>query len=210
VTTAQLTYQHPPKLNSLGASRYTWDGALVPGVTAVLGHSLVDYSAPWFTDKAKEWGSNLHECCALVDHGTIDWDSVDGRIEPEVRAYARWKEKTGFQPFLIETPMYSLMYQFGGRFDVLGLLNGELAVVDRKRGIAHPSTGLQLAAYTQLISENLEVARWRISRWALTGFNNGEPKMIEYTERSDWDVFLGQLNGMRWAEKHGVKPRGMR
>ena len=75
--------------------------------------------------------------------------------------------------------------------------------MDRKRGIAGPATGLQLAAYVLLIEENFKIPRYKIKRYALQNIKN-RPKMVPFNDRNDFNVFLGLVSAFHHGCNLGV------
>lgn len=183
--------EHPASKASLVLTpdhRYLVDGREVPGVTAVLvANSLVDYSGPWFTPEAKQRGADLHAFCALVNDGTIDWDGVPFEILPEVESYADWKAASGFVPVGIEQPLYSRQHGFAGTPDLYGRLggNGQVVVVDLKRGAAMAAVALQLSGYAMLLEDQaLSFARI-IGRYALTRIGSGKARVLPFDQHGE-------------------------
>mgnify|MGYP000061344183 CR=1 FL=1 len=186
----QLTFEPEGHIYRIGKRRV----ASVTQILKAVGYT--EFSAPWFNDKAKDYGKNLHECCALVDEDDLIMESVAPEIRPEVEAYAEWKEQTGFMANLVEKPLYSLSDGFAGTPDVFGSFpSGDWVLIDRKRGQASKATRYQLALYVLLVCEYYMnqafiggMYPFQIKRYALDGFSTGKPKIVPYTDRNDIKV----------------------
>lgn len=191
--------------------RYWWKGVRVPGVTEVIERvGLVDYSAPWFTEKAKHYGIVVHKACALIDQGVLDAATVDPRIRPDVDAYLRWRDLMGpMEPVDIETPRHHPLIWFAGTLDVSfqGQQN-RLLVVDRKRGFADKTCAIQTAAYALLQSHHHNIPLSLIDRYALDQLGTGRAVMKKFDDRSDYAAFQGAVAVVNWADRNGVKLKG--
>lgn len=194
---------------------YHYGGKIIPGVTRILqATGFANYSGPWFDAKAKERGEKLHKYCELIDKGTIiNNDEIDQDLKAGVLAYIKWKTKTGFIPILVETPLYSKIYNYAGTPDVFGQFPiGVYCVIDRKSGIAGPSTALQLAAYLQLIIEyvkgkdEIQIFPHQIERYALPKISTGRTlSMVQYSDtKKEVQLFLGLVAGFHWGVNNGV------
>lgn len=188
------------------AHEYFYCGARVPGVTEILRIvGVTDHSGPWFTERAREWGSVLDQCCSMIDTDTLDWDSVDERIRPEVEAYAEWCTRIGGTVEASQRKMYSSTYGYAGTLDVLlRLPSGRYPLVDRKRGAADHAAALQTAGYAVLVAETLGIPIGLIDRYALDGIGTGKPMVRPFSDRSDIPAFLGFAAGVNWANRTGL------
>ena len=181
--TDQLVFEPKGHVYKIGGRRL----ASVTQILKAVGYT--DFSGPWFNKKSKDYGKNLHECCALVDEDDLIMESVAPEIRPEVEAYAEWKEKTGFMASLVEKPLYSLPDGFAGTPDVFGSFpSGDWVLIERKRGQASKATRYQLSLYVLLVCNyymNGEMYPFQIKRYALEGFSTRKPKIVPYTDRED-------------------------
>jgi len=87
--------------------------------------------------------------------------------------YWQWEKEHPMTPVMIEQPMVSEKYRFGGTIDCLCNIQGSLVLVDYKTSKAiYDDHFCQLAAYVQLLNENgYSVSNARILR---IGRNPGE------------------------------------
>lgn len=189
---------------------YWWNGRKVRGVTAILtAVGATDHDKPWFTEQARDWGSVLDQCCSLIDMGTLDLDSVDERIRPEVDAYAAWRAMIGGRVIASQLQMYSPTYGVAGTLDVLFKLDsGRYPLVDRKRGKADKAAKLQTALYAVLAAETLGIPLALIDRYALDGFSSGPPTVQPFRDRSDIAAVLGAAALVTWADNAGLRLSG--
>lgn len=154
------------------------DGSQVPGTTTVLGRfkesgALLRWA--WAEGKA---GRELYENRdKAADIGTAAHAMVEARIngeDPEARdelagldetgrnkarnafrMYEQWASMSNLKILHQEIPLVSEVYRFGGTPDAIGLVNGELCLVDWKtsNGV-YSDYLLQLAAYRILWEEH--------------------------------------------------------
>jgi hypothetical protein len=94
---------------------------------------------------------------AAADHGIAVHSSIASYIgnkssvaqsDPVVIAFSKWQQAAQFEPIASERLVLSREHGYAGTVDLIGTLNGRLAVLDIKtgRGI-YPEYKLQLAAY---------------------------------------------------------------
>ena len=105
-------------------------------------------------------------------------------------SYLEWAKGYTITPILIETPLVSEEYRFGGTLDLLASINGVNTLIDFKTGKAiYPEHAVQVAAYYMLALEYgytiSKVLILRIGRDESEGF---EVKPVENLE-ANWEVF---------------------
>jgi hypothetical protein len=130
----------------------------LPSVTEILeAAGLIDTA--WFTEESRERGSAVHRACELFDLGELDFESLDDRIEPYVRAYIRFRASRKDLIFdWIETPMMDGARVYAGCADRI-LQSQERAVWDLKTGDPKPADRYQLAAYVNLLDDPFSYSR---------------------------------------------------
>jgi len=120
---------------------YRIDGRKVPSVTQVLG----DLIPGW---KASEWylnrGQAVHACAAMIAQG-IEFEH-DPVIDGQVRACRKFFAEVKPTVYKVESPVYSELYNYAGRYDMLADIGGKMAIVDWKASLS-PALPYQLAAY---------------------------------------------------------------
>lgn len=156
---------------------YLADGTRVPGTTTVLGRFKESGALlRWAWKQGKE-GRELYEtrdeaaAIGTVAHAMVelringaDPDSCQGlseldgagkkRARNAFRMYETWASMSNLKIIHQEVPLVSETYRFGGTPDAIGLVNGELCLVDWKtsNGV-YQDYLLQLAAYRLLWEE---------------------------------------------------------
>lgn len=155
------------------------DGTPVPSVTSIIGRNLGwghDSLADWqmkmvaigrdpdmIRDKAGAFGTLVHE---MIEYGSIDIE-VDEDIRPllsvgdidEARVvfslYEKWAGRHEVEPVHKELTLASERYQYGGTVDFIGVVDGDLQLVDFKTTRSlRAKHFIQLAAYKHLYLEN--------------------------------------------------------
>lgn len=151
---------------------YKIDGETVPSVTTVLnilakpalihwawklGTEGQDYKA--VRDQAADVGTLAHYLimCHLrnVEADTSEYSAQDiNQAENCFLKYLDWEREHQVEPLLVEEPMVSRIYKYGGTIDCLARHGDELWLIDHKTGKAiYPEMFCQLAAYKQLLTE---------------------------------------------------------
>lgn len=104
--------------------------------------------------------------------------------------FLNWRQAHDFNPVLMEKPLVSELYRYGGTIDSYGILDGKRSLVDLKTGKGiYPEMVYQLAAYKQLLEEHGykvdEVRIVRIGRDESEGF---EERIFGGLDKA-WQVF---------------------
>jgi len=111
-------------------------------------------------DKAANVGTIIH---ARIMAYFLGYEIDNCNISPEVwkltdnslLSFFEWARPRRVTPTLVETPLVSEKYQYGGTPDVYGEMDGELTLLDFKTGAGlYPEFFVQLAAYSKLLIEN--------------------------------------------------------
>jgi len=169
------------------------DGTRVPGVTTVLGilnkPALVKWSnnlglqgidSSKYVDDKAAIGTLAHQM--IADHlRKVDTDASDysakqiDQAENSVLSYLEWEKGHDVKPVLIEEPLVSEIYKYGGTIDCLAKIDGKPTLLDFKTGKAiYPEMFYQLAAYSELLLEDGHILDasmiLRIGRDATEGF----------------------------------------
>jgi len=151
------------------------DGTKVPSVTTVLGvlnkPALVKWAknlglqgidASKYVDSlaaigtlahamatAQIRGENVKAVCADADPSTVDL------AENCYISFLGWAKNKVIEPILMEEPLVSEGFRFGGKFDFYGRIDGRITLMDMKTGKGiWPEHFYQLAGYRQLLVEN--------------------------------------------------------
>ena len=105
--------------------------------------------------------------------------------------YLEWESQHKLDPILLEKPLVSEKYKYGGTLDFYGKIDGILTLLDFKTGKAiYPEHFYQLAGYRNLLIENrYKPARYiilRLGRDETEGFEVIETKKLKFETK----VFL--------------------
>jgi len=188
------------------------DGLSVPGVTTVLGILNKPALVPWanrlglqgicttkYVDEKAAIGTLAHQMIAdyLKGHATdtSEYSKVQiDQAENSVLSYFEWEREHPIQPILVEQPMVSELYRFGGTIDCLGRMNGTLVLVDFKTSSGiWPEMLTQAAAYLKLADEHgYEAQRAVILRIGRTQDEGFEERIVNHVEKR-WCLFQHAL-----------------
>ncbi len=188
---------------------YTLGGRRLLSVTQALGiagfSEWLDNIAPDTLEYARDRGIAVHEALRLMDADELDWQSVDPVIMPYVLAYSDFKTETGFEVLQSEQAGYHQSYQYAGRWDRVGILQGAKMVLDFKSGSElRKQSALQLAAYERIISSQGD--NEPIQRAALQLKSDGTYRLFRYQigdNLRDFQVFLASLQVATWRIAKG-------
>lgn len=191
----------------------TQDGARVPSVTTILG--ILDKPAlltwAWqcgvdgldyreVRDNAADIGTLAH--LMIMGHlknekpDLSEYSSSDiNKAENCLIKYWDWEKEHPIEPVLVEAPLVSEEYGFGGTIDCLARLNGDLILIDHKTGKAiYPEMLHQLAAYSQLLKEaGYLVSSARILRIGRDEQGDFEERIAGNLDKN-WTLFQNCLN----------------
>jgi len=185
------------------------DGTVVPGVTTViqvlnkpalvtwankLGLAGIDSTK--FVDEKAAVGDLAHRMIAdhlrgaETDTSEYSKQQID-QAENAVLSFLEWAKHKEISPLIVEEPMVSEEYRFGGTLDCLASINGELTLLDIKTSAAiFPEMLVQVAAYRQLVIERGHTPHkliiLRVGRTADEGF---EERLVNHVDKR-WEMFL--------------------
>ena len=188
---------------------YLLDGVRVPSVTQILKplYSFVGIPPAVLAAKAA-LGTAVHRACELLDRDDLDEDSPEGRaaLVPLAGYLAGYKKfKAEKKPLVMEneTQLFHPVYRYAGTIDRRLGIEGHVWDVDLKSTVAmSPIVGIQTAAYTEMFKAHGRTERAR--RGALQLFPDGDYKLHEFTDPSDFSVFLSLLTVQRFKERHSL------
>jgi hypothetical protein len=185
------------------ASTHTYrvDGKVIPSVTQIItaaglrGDFKVSAEVMAY---AGERGKAVHMACELHDHGELDEDSVHPAVAGYLAAYRKFLAECDCTIVSIESAGFSETHNYCGTPDRLCEINGAKAVIDLKSGIKLAATGVQLAAYANMVG-------WPLAaRYGLHLSAEGRYQLIPYTNPRDWPTFLAALTIHRWRQENGL------
>jgi len=195
------------------------DGTVVPGVTTVLGvlakpaliywaWSLgcqkIDYRK--YRDAAADVGTLAHAMIAAElgaeapDLTPYSPETID-KAENAILSFYEWQKNRDIRPLLVECPLVSEEYRYGGTLDCLAVIDGIPTLLDIKTGKAiYPEMLYQLAAYRQLLLENgYEIQQAMILRVGRDETEGFDTKKITDFELY-WEIFEACLR-IYYAQK---------
>ncbi len=147
-------------------------GTLIPGVTTVLnilgkqaliewayqcGLKGIDYHK--VRDTAGDIGTLVHYLIMLEFKGekpdTSEYSPANLEIAQNcLKSYHSWLRDNPIKPLMVETPLISEKYAYGGTPDVYGELRGNVLIDFKTSKGIYDSFFYQLGAYGQLLLEN--------------------------------------------------------
>lgn len=151
---------------------YASDGELVPGVTTVIG--LLDKPALviWANRMGLQGVDTTRVRGTAQRVGTLTHELIKADLNGEVfptneytsdelteanqafRSYLAWRASNIVEPILVEAPLASDDWKYGGTVDLYAKVNGKYLVVDFKTGAIYEEAMYQTAAYRKLIEED--------------------------------------------------------
>lgn len=178
---------------------YTADGRKVLGVTQALSLGGV---CSWSVrrdspevQQALQLGSATALATQYDDEARLNERTLDPRVLGPLTGWRRFKRESGFIITSVETKHYHERYGYAGRVDRLGILRGRPGVLDIKTGEEYDWHPIQLAGYALIVGEPLPEA---FGRWDLYLRPDGTYKLVEHTQRVDFDVFKAALVVAKW------------
>jgi hypothetical protein len=204
----------------------TSDGERVPSVTTVLGILAKPALIEWayqcglagqdyklIRDTAGTIGTIAHYLilCHLkgkeVDLTGYSPDDVD-KAENAFLSYLEWEKTHTLKPVLIEEPLVSEVFRFGGTIDCYGEMDRELTLIDFKTGKAiYPEMIYQVAAYRCLLLEKgQDVETVHILRIPRTEDEDFEERILSEGQlETGWQIFLKCLQIYQLQKKEDTK-----
>jgi hypothetical protein len=196
------------------------EGKRVPSVTTVLGilnkPALLEWAWKLGTegldyksvrDEAGGIGTLAHYMILCEFKGekpdTSEYSQSDiERAENCLIKFWDWEKEHEIEPILLEEPLVSNSYGFGGTIDFYGYVDGKPSLLDFKTGKAiYPDHLYQLSAYEQLLKEsdydNKTARILRIGRTEDEGFEDRVVGDLSI----HWQVFLCCLSIYKWQKK---------
>jgi hypothetical protein len=139
--------------NSLKHEYSDATGTVFPSVTTLMAFGkIIDFSVVKedIRQRSMKRGTSVHWITQLFDEGALNVRTTPKALRGYLKAWRTWRERSGFQPVLIEKPFIS-PHGYAGTPDRAGYIGGDWAIVDLKSGEGGIAewVGLQLAAYAR-------------------------------------------------------------
>ena len=169
---------------------YRVGDTVLPSVTQILKSvGLIDTTH--FKPEHSERGTTVHEATQFWDEtGMVD-DTIPEELLGYLDAWKRFREETGFTPSHIEQSFYS-QQGYAGTVDRIGKTHSVNPIlVDIKTGAPQPWHRLQLAAYSILAKQNLDLPIWET--WGVHLKKDGKYSVEPYRQiehSADWLAVL--------------------
>jgi len=192
-------------------------GKRVPGTTTITGElgwskrvlinwanrmGLQGIDTTKYVDDTAEIGTLAHKMVTDYLQGiktnTDDYSKNQiAAAENSALSFFEWAKGKKIEPILIETPLVSEKYFYGGMEDIYAKVDGKLELIDLKTGGGiYPEMVIQVAAYRQLLIENgHKVESIRILNIPRTGDEAFVEKRISLKHcLVAWKIFHNCLN----------------
>lgn len=183
---------------------YTFGGEIVPSVTGIIS-GLYDFS---FVDRATlsaaaDFGTAVHRACELRDLQNLDMDSLAPPLVPYLAAWERFLAETNATILEVEKRYHHSMMGYAGTLDRVLEINRRIVLVDIKTvSRLTPAVGVQLAAYQHLLTSN--TLHRSVDRAAVQLKGDGTYSFRQFTDPTDWPVFVSLLTLNTWKRKHAA------
>lgn len=181
---------------------YWFNGQVVPSVTRVMRPLDSYYRAAEKTLRPyAQRGTAVHELTEAYDVTGNKPLGMDPKYAGYLKAWVDFRRDHAFKPIAIEERVFHPEHLYAGTIDRVGVLRGEVAIVDIKTSAKlGPAVGVQLAAYAD--AWNFDPSnREANARYAVQLCEDGTYRLVEYDSPHDWPAFLGCLHIMRWQEE---------
>jgi hypothetical protein len=188
---------------------YTLKGGVeVPGCTRVIDTGGWDTYANVREDileRKAAIGREVHRATVMFDHGSLDWKSLDPRVEGYVRSWSYFRASTGFIPLVsdfrsvceVNGRRYGLTIDCFGTSGLRATRRGYDTIVEKKTTVKKARRhDLQTAGYAIGFQKGYASALARfLSRRRLIVYlkPSGIPDVHEADRREDFEIFMALL-----------------
>lgn len=185
---------------------YWLDGRRLPGVTEILKiatHDDFRFVDPAVLARNAALGTAVHALIEADCKGAAQaaFEAAPFDALPYFDMWRHFILTSGFRVIASELRVHSPRYGYAGTLDLIGELNGRLALVDAKRTASVPrSAGPQTAAYEQAARESYPAMIGEgvtVDRFALHLSPSGW-RLVPFRDRADLRVFLSCLTVLNW------------
>jgi len=182
------------------------DGGRVPGVTTFIGVLNKPALVPWANNLGLQ-GINVKDYVDdKADIGTLAHEMIFAHLKKEkvdtsfysqkqidlsencFLKYLEWEKKHTLKPILLETPLVSEKYQYGGTVDNFCILDDIITLLDYKTSKAiYTEAHIQVSAYRNLLEENREE---RLRQCAILRIGRDESEGFDFIKCSNMDKYF--------------------
>lgn len=182
-------------------------GKVVPGATTIIGLlnkpqliiwanrlGLQGIDSTKYRDDKGDIGSLTHAMVmADIKRETVDTSEYSKeqitQAENSLLSWLEWCKGKELEPIIMETPLVSEQYSFGGTPDYYGRVNGNLVLMDYKTGGIYKEAYIQVCSYRQLLAEN----GYLVDKAIILGIPRTEDESFNeatYTNfETGWEIF---------------------
>ena len=184
------------------------EGKVIPGATTIIGLlnkpqliiwanrlGLQGIDSTKYRDDKADIGTLAHAMVLadikgeIADTSEYSKDQIS-QAENSYLSWLEWSKGKDVKPILLEAPLVSEEYQFGGMPDFLGHLNGTLVLMDYKTGGIYKEAYIQCCAYRQLVIENNNPPPEKAIVLGIPRSADDEFKEVTYTNfDTGWEIF---------------------
>ena len=181
-------------------------GKRVPGVTTFIGVLNKPALVPWANNLGLE-GINVKDYVNdKADIGTLAHAMIFSHLkkeEPDLsfysqkqidlagnsfKKYLKWEKEHTLKPILLETPLVSEKYQYGGTIDNFGMLDDIVTLLDYKTSKAiYTEAHIQVSAYRNLLKE---IREEELKECAILRIGRDESEGFDFIRCSNMDKYF--------------------
>jgi hypothetical protein len=188
---------------------YRRGGTVLPSVTGIIREARMTpfwNSEPGLRAQVGTW---IHDMLHMYWKGTLDEGGLSDAMRLILDSVKEWAKRVGLVVLDHERPLFHSLYLYAGTPDLVGIVRGELAVVDYKWGDPRPADIVQLGGYASLVQNCYEeVGTKKIvgQPLYLKGFSSeiDKAKITGRTMEEAQAVFLAAHSCYRFRLKHGM------
>lgn len=168
-----------------------WVGNVrLPSVTEILqDEGFINNT--WYDEWSCTRGTYVHRAIELYNSGALLESDLDERLVPYLDAWRRFKENVSIQIIASEKMVYSAIFQYAGRLDILCEINREKSIIDLKSGIVDSATALQLAGYAICFEGYYSIKRYGLS------LKDGKATIRAFNDPKDFEIWKA-LVAIHW------------
>ncbi len=163
-----------------------------------------------YKDELADIGTLAHllVICSLSEELPEVDEFTPEQLRAAERCYAKyvdWEKRNPVTPLLVEHPLISEIYQYGGRLDLFCICDDAFMLVDFKTGSGIYAEALyQVSAYRQLLDE----AGWHVQKAVILRIGRDDQEGAEEKILTEYELDLGFQVFTRCLEIHKLTTRG--
>ena len=178
---------------------YTVFGEKVDNVTSIMRELGISKRPHNATEFHRTKGSLVHQGTLLADLGRWSRSETSPELIPPIEAYIAFRKKIGFEPHLVEHPVYSPIFHIAGHLDRWGFVGDESWLIELKTGNMDPAHTIQVSLYAILL-QHQHGLKSDIRAVVMLG-DNGAWRIHKATTR-DHAVALSAANVWHWRQSN--------